>query len=56
MGSTSVSGPEVVWIMQRPIAGGALPKTFQPCQAIPKSFSGWAAAGAFGAMHDRLHL
>ena len=31
-----------------------LPKTFPPWQATYKSFSRWAAAGAFEAMHDRL--
>ena len=31
-----------------------LPKTFPPWQAIYKSFSRWAAAGMFEAMHDRL--
>lgn len=31
-----------------------LPKTFPPWQATYKSFSRWAAAGVFEAMHDRL--
>ncbi len=31
-----------------------LPKTFPPWQASYKSFSRWAAAGVFEAMHDRL--
>ena len=31
-----------------------LPKTFPPWQAVYKSFSRWAAAGVFEAMHDRL--
>lgn len=31
-----------------------LPKTFPPWQATYKSFSRWAAAGVFDAMHDRL--
>jgi len=31
-----------------------LPKTFPPWQATYKSFSRWAAAGKFEAMHDRL--
>lgn len=31
-----------------------LPKSFPPWQAVYKSFSRWAAAGTFEAMHDRL--
>ena len=31
-----------------------LPKTFPPWQATYKSFSRWAAAGVFEALHDRL--
>jgi putative transposase len=31
-----------------------LPKTFPPWQAVYKSFSRWAAAGAFETLHDRL--
>lgn len=31
-----------------------LPKSFPPWQAVYKSFSRWAAAGVFEALHDRL--
>jgi len=42
------------YALRRGCAWRLLPKTFPPWQATYKSFSRWAAAGVFEAMHDRL--
>lgn len=42
------------YVLRTGCAWRLLPKTFPPWQATYKSFSRWAAAGVFEAMHDRL--
>jgi transposase len=42
------------YIVRTGCAWRLLPKSFPPWRAVYKAFSGWAAAGTFEAMHDRL--
>lgn len=42
------------YIVRTGCAWRLLPKSFPPWRAVYKAFRGWAAAGTFEAMHDRL--